>query len=661
MFFSFSFLPWLGLPCLPRWLRWQTWARALLWCCLGALPVAHARDHIVERGWLEDATGQMTWPQVQQQAMQPFAETLSRGYGTGVVWLRLRIDPRADPAPGTATASDGLVLRIRPAYLDDLVVFDPLVPGGRVGAVGDLHHPRLDVLQGADFLLPIARGDAPRDIWLRLASTSTRQIHVAAIARSDLDALSLRQNLLVSLYMGVVIVLMGWGLTNSLLHREGITGVMGAFALMQLTAGLFGLSTSGILRVFWPLEWSADALNLLGSVFAVVVVFGGIFFHWRFLREFQPPRWAMGLLLSMLVLAGFNLVLLALGHVMWALQNNLLSILLAPPVCLVCAATGRAWAGADSASAPALSRRMLVMFYVAFLIIMVIAATTGLGWLPPTEWTLYISQLQTLVSSVLLMLMLQYRVFIGSEQRQQALLALEKTNLQMAHERHMREDQEKLMAMLAHEIKTPLATMHLRLDSTAKGGPAMRKAMRDMDGVIERCLQTLQLGDGQLAPRLQMCDLAGIVQDAVASCPQPAQVRLQQPPSVLLETDPQLLFLVLSNLLENACKYSAPETLIELQCSVIEGRDALPAKPMVQLELSNLPGKAGWPDAAHVFDKYYRSPQAQRQSGTGLGLYLVKNLAQALGGQIAYQPDATVVRFVLTLPLPVSLPLPRAQ
>ncbi|WP_027994885.1 sensor histidine kinase [Simplicispira psychrophila] len=596
---------------------------------------------------------------MQQQPTQPFDETLSRGYGTGVVWLRLRIDPRADRAP--TTAPDGLVLRIRPAYIDEVVVFDPLVPGGRVGAVGDRYHPRLDVMQGADFLMPIARGDAPRDIWLRLTSTSTRQIHVAAVDHSELDTLTLRQNLLVSLYIGVVVLLMGWGVTNSLLLREGVTGVMGAFALMQLTAGLFGLSTSGILRVFWPLAWSAQSLNLLGSVFSVVVVLGGLLFHWRFLREFQPPRWAMGLLLSMMALAGLNLVLLALGHVMWALQNNLLSILLAPPVCLVCAATGRAWAGADSATAPALSRRMLVMFYVAFLIIMVIAATTGLGWLPPTEWTLYISQLQTLVSSVLLMLMLQYRAFIGGQQRQQALLSLEKTTLQMAHERHMREEQEKLMAMLAHEIKTPLATMHLRLDSTAKGGIAMRKAMRDMDGVIERCLQTLQLGDGQLAPHLQMCDLAGIVQDAVSSCPQPAQVRWQPLASVPLQTDPQLLFLVLSNLLENACKYSAAETPIELQCSVIERGDAPHAKPMVRLELSNLPGRAGWPDAHHVFDKYYRSPQAQRQSGTGLGLYLVKNLAQALGGKIAYQPDATVVRFVLTLPLPVSLPLPLTQ
>ena len=80
------------------WLHWRTGARALLWCCLGALVPAHAQDHITERSWLEDPSGQLEWPQVQQQATQPFADTLSRGYGTGAVWLRLRIDPRAHPA-----------------------------------------------------------------------------------------------------------------------------------------------------------------------------------------------------------------------------------------------------------------------------------------------------------------------------------------------------------------------------------------------------------------------------------------------------------------------------------------------------------------------------------------------------------------------------------
>lgn len=71
----------------------------------------------------------------------------------------------------------------------------------------------------------------------------------------------------------------------------------------------------------------------------------------------------------------------------------------------------------------------------------------------------------------------------------------------------------------------------------------------------------------------------------------------------------------------------------------------------MRLELCNQPGQAGWPHPDCVFDKYYRSPQAQRQSGTGLGLYLVRSLTQALNGSIAYQPDDQWVRFVLTLPL----------
>lgn len=626
---------------------WLRWFALLLLCCLAGAGQVRAQDHIVERAWLEDPTGQMTWPEVQQHPMQPFVGTLNRGFGQAVVWLRLRIDPHA--VHEESSPSRDLVLRIRPVYLDEVTVFDPLAAAGKAGVLGDRHHPRLDAMQGADFLLAIPRGGAPRDIWLRLSSTSTRQIHVLALHPNAMVAQTMRWNIVTSLYIGVGLILLIWATVNRVLHREKL---MGSFALMQLTAVLFGLSSLGFLRVFWPLAWNAETLNLLGSVFSLVVVGGGLLFHTHFLREFRPAGWAMGLLYAMLALVAVNLVLLASGKVIWSLQNNMVTILLAPPICLLCALTGRAWGEvAASAAAPALSRRVLVTFYVGFLAIFMLAASTGLGLAPATEWTIYVSQLHTLVSSLLLILMLEYRAFILGQRRQQAQLLLEKTTLQVAHERQMREEQEKLLAMLAHEIKTPLATMHLRLDGQSKGGREIRQAMRDMNGVIDRCLQTLQMGDRQLVPRLQPLDLVGSIWSAVSACSQPERVQTRLPPSLPMEADAQILFIVLSNLLENACKYSAPDTPIDLCCSVVE---APPAKPVVRLELSNLPGKAGWPDPQHVFDKYYRSPQAKRQSGTGLGLYLVKSLTQTLGGQIAYEPDDKLARFVLTLPLYTS-------
>lgn len=619
-------------------------ALMLCWACLGGAGLARAQDHITERAWLQDPGGQLGWDDVRQLPAQPFVGTLNRGFGTGVLWLRLRIDPQVTQAP--SAAGEQLMLHIRPAYLDEVQLFDPLAPGGLAGVAGDRHHPRHSALLAADFLLPIARGDAPRDIWLRLSTTSTRQIHVAALQTSELSARVARHNLLASIYIGTTLVLMVWGLVSCMLHRESLAGF---FALMQLGGVLFGLSSLGVLRVFWPQAWSAEVLDLLSSAITIFAVGTGLWFHLRFLRGFAPPRWAVRLLIAVLALTPLNLALLAAGQVMWALQSNMVAILVAPPLFLVATLTARGWQAGGDAPPPPLSHRALTTFYALFLAIFVLASTTGLGWLKATEWTIYISQSQGLISSVLLMLMLQLRTHALSQQRQATLLELKKINLQVAHERQLREEIGNLLAMLTHEIKTPLATMHLRLDTQARGGREIRQAMRDMDAVIERSLQALQLDDGRLDADMKTLNLADLVRDAVAACAQPTRVQLRVAQSLALETDGQILFMVLCNLLDNACKYSAPGTSIDLCCYV--QADAPPLTPVVRLELSNLPGQAGWPDPDHVFDKYYRSPLAQRQSGTGLGLYLVQNFTKALGGQVTYEPDQERVRFVLTLPL----------
>lgn len=317
-------------------------------------------------------------------------------------------------------------------------------------------------------------------------------------------------------------------------------------------------------------------------------------------------------------------------------------------------ASGRAWQARSGEAAPPLSRRFLLLFYAFFLALFLLTVTAGLGWIRTGEGTLYLSQLHSVIIGMLLMVMLQYRAFRLEKQRQLAMMALEKASLQAAHERSMREDQEKLLAMLAHEIKTPLATMHLRLDGQAKGGKEIREAMREMNAVIDRCLQTLQLDDGQLSANRQRLDLVDLVRSVVPTCSQPERVHLHLPASVPVDTDAQLLFIVLSNLLENACKYALPETPIHLAVFVLPQTDP---QRTVRLTVRNQPGKAGWPDPKHVFDKYYRSAQAKRQSGTGLGLYLAQNLMHTLGGTLSYEPDDKTVIFALTLPLPHVPPL----
>jgi signal transduction histidine kinase len=68
-------------------------------------------------------------------------------------------------------------------------------------------------------------------------------------------------------------------------------------------------------------------------------------------------------------------------------------------------------------------------------------------------------------------------------------------------------------------------------------------------------------------------------------------------------------------------------------------------------QVSNQVGKAGLPDAGRLFEKYYRSPQAQRVSGSGLGLFLVKGLLDLMQGRIGYEVRGQQVIFSVWLPL----------
>ncbi len=607
---------------------------------------AFAQDHIVERAWTEDATGLLQLQDVRKMPAQKFEGVLSRGFGDSVIWVSLRIDP-AVSRPNTREP-ERLVLRIRPVYLDDIQVFDPLLADGLAGLAGDRHHPRGHAFEGLDFMVPIARGDAPRDIWLRMSSSSTRQLSVQAVTTDDLQRLTQTQQLVFALYIGVILIFMVWGGVYWVFSREQ---VIGAFALKQAAALVFALGSLGYTRVFWPAAWPAPWLDTTTSLFSILAVSAAIYFHVVLLAEFSPPRWLKQVHRGLLSLLPVKLLLLlAANEPRLALQINMVEVLLTPVIFLSSVLLAKGWSKATPLhQRPILARWVAVGFYALLFLILQIAALPGLGLARGGEIPLYLVQAHGLLTAFLILLMLQYRAYMQQKQQRETALALERSLLQAQQERSIREEQEKLLAMLAHEIKTPLATMHMRLDANAQGSREIRQAIRDMNAVIERCLQTTQLSDRQLQAHMTTVDLVGVVRDAVAACAQPERMHVEMPAQLPVQTDPQLLFIVLNNLLENAGKYATPDSPIDVRLSSIPASEGKGMQ--ANIEVINVPGRAGWPETDKIFNKYYRSPHARRQAGTGLGLYLVQNLMQVLGGRIDYEPDADRVRFRVSLPV----------
>ena len=288
----------------------------------------------------------------------------------------------------------------------------------------------------------------------------------------------------------------------------------------------------------------------------------------------------------------------------------------------------------------------MVGYFVLTLVFTLAAAVPSLGLIEASELSLYVVLLYSLSSGVLMITMLLYRAHLQLKY-QQAQAAKAWANAQQAEqERSHRLDREKLLAMLGHELKTPLATLRMLLSNQTIPSPLSQRmdaSVQEMAGVVDRIVQTGRLDHQAIAVNEQRCSLHALLVRALRELPDQRRVVVepQTEHQDEIETDPELLTVVLRNLLDNALKYSPNDAQVSV-------RYALFGTPRRwQVEVSNPPGRAGWPDAEHLFDKYYRSPKAAYRAGSGLGLYIVQALAQMMDTRIVYAPDAGFVRFIV--------------
>jgi K+-sensing histidine kinase KdpD len=172
-----------------------------------------------------------------------------------------------------------------------------------------------------------------------------------------------------------------------------------------------------------------------------------------------------------------------------------------------------------------------------------------------------------------------------------------------------------------------------------------------MQSIIDRCVDTERLESGgyQVQPQaLNLVNLVNLVKLAIVAhpgCPVSLEAAAHLP---VVNADAQLLQIILNNLIDNACKYSQDNSPIGLKIA----EKSLPNHGRgIQLEITNLPGRAGFPDEHQLFAKYYRSAGATSQSGSGLGLFLAHKLAIGMGAQLSYTADTPFVKFSLWLPV----------
>ncbi|HSV29197.1 MAG TPA: ATP-binding protein, partial [Candidatus Omnitrophota bacterium] len=522
--------------------------------------------------------------------------------------------------------------------IDDVRVFVPQgdgfaeqklgrrIPNSQLALAGLRHLARLDLPEGR-----------PLTVLVRLESQHKIRFEQAALWRPDaLMTDEARQAGQFGLQFGIMAVLvLVYGLFGLWLRD----GPMLVYALFVATRLGRGMTHSGLVTLVFPdagrgVNYLLGGIGLMGGIAAFIVMWDRILdLRRNFPRMHRAYMGAGGFVAVSLLFVGspdFKLFVPPAQAIMFAASI------------------------ANIVMAALLVRRnpgdVLLKFYLFAFLPLVLAwgaeVAAMVTPLVPADWGRGIDVTATMGHIAILSVALAYRLGQIQRQRMGAEIAL-------AGERLARQRQRTFVDMATHEFKTPLAVIDsaaqmlemLTAPARAEVGDRLatiRRAVQRLVKLVETCLADDR--DQVMAAKLLPADPAAIVHLAAERNREGGEivVRAASLPDAI-RADAALLGIALDALIDNARRYGPAGQAVELSATAEDGRVAFavhdrgPGIP---------PGEAD-----RIFDKYYRGITSGPVPGTGIGLHLVKTIAELHGGTVTYVPrDGGGASFVVTVP-----------
>jgi signal transduction histidine kinase len=176
------------------------------------------------------------------------------------------------------------------------------------------------------------------------------------------------------------------------------------------------------------------------------------------------------------------------------------------------------------------------------------------------------------------------------------------------------------------------------------------RAVSNIDSIIDKCIQLDQLDLKELKVARTRFDLIDLVQSIVVDSVGGERIRVYGEHKLVIESDLDITKTILSNLITNAVRYSIPRTDIAIHIELDHARAGNGHNTTVKINVQNEIADADMPVLSQVFDKYYRGPSSTKISGSGLGLFFVKELVQALQGDVQCSTENNSITFTVWIP-----------
>jgi two-component system, OmpR family, sensor histidine kinase SenX3 len=228
------------------------------------------------------------------------------------------------------------------------------------------------------------------------------------------------------------------------------------------------------------------------------------------------------------------------------------------------------------------------------------------------------------------------------------------------------EQHDAFINAVSHELKTPVASIRLYLETLQrrelpqeKRAEFYRIMLEDSDRLLDLIEQVLRAGRSR--QRLQhqsRLDLRSVVRESVEL----ARLRHHLPseslayvehvdaePTATVMGDADELKAAISNLIDNAIKYSGTAVQVEVELLALDER-------RVAVRVRDRGIGISKPELKRIFRRFYRIPEAvaMRVKGSGLGLFIVRSVARKHGGRVSAESDGPGQGSTFTLALPIA-------
>ena len=226
------------------------------------------------------------------------------------------------------------------------------------------------------------------------------------------------------------------------------------------------------------------------------------------------------------------------------------------------------------------------------------------------------------------------------------------------------EEHQTFINAVSHELKTPIASMRLYLQTLQSRdvGDAQRKQFYDimladaerLQTTVDQVLKAGELGQKRKVPAWSPVDIAGLTRESVHLAlvrhhlnPEAITLESHVDGPLMVNGDPDELTAVLRNLLDNAVKYSRDQVRVTVSL-------AAPTPTTIWVRVQDQGVGIPSNQLKRIFNRFYRvQTHGFRQvKGTGLGLYIVREIARAHGGRVFAQSEGEGRGATFTVELP---------